>query len=1523
MGYIMQEISTQQQIYFEKQRLHNYVYLNKIISELQYQALSNDMTTLEAIYKKIVNQQLIKSSQYRQKECSVIAQSMNLCPLDINEEQKKNMNWVNLWFHREILKSQDLQDDEKHFFELNKYFQFYTRSIYDYRKDQLFIATWIYNTYNTSLMVAAPGQSYNYTGITFQICQPGKHIVDYDPRCRSWYQQALQQEGQVFIEPYQFSFDGNIGMTISTKIFDDFGNMLSIISIDYDISELITNIFQPQDQQQVGDQEGYTVFFHEKNMTIFYHKNWSRFSKQTFSWPDFEYLQNETYPNMQKDKASFTQQVSDSIKFAHTYNYSIENMTNIDNFFQSFEKDGVKYLIYPIQVTSVVYANKNKKKNQIVMFVARSFVILFIIFCAVMHYAAVLYYQIDIPLRMLQAYFMQELTRQKIIKFGQQTRQKEHNLSKKSEFKKLSEKKGKILESINQKDQGIDLNDQDSLQQQLFNYKDKKFMSDNISKNNNYSGLNNQQNQQIPQSQSQIQSNQNLFFNQQNIFNQQDLVTTAPIQSNKNSNENNPKIKQNVQCLSPLKQTRSIHQSQYYYLSQNPELASQNQRFQQQNGISKYLYSETSQHKGNYNMGSKTDNFSQNIFKLNPSPRRKLTGSKGRMNANRKIQEKIEERSQNQMISRQLRQIAVFSEKDMKQVLNIKLTDIPIMFHEMQIIISTIQEFSEIIQYLEGGYEETQDEWEKLTRLRQALKVFRYVKNFNAQVLVYKEIGNILLDKYEFKQCIEYYQQSLIVSLQHNYIPTIQALFDMFRNRNQCNLQKIDPNYLRSLLPTLYICGFAVSEIGFSLSASIYEKNGNIESLNWLRLSKEYLNTSFNICNLINEENLKKIEIQIFIKLTQSEVNIHLNDLFSAQSEFKAALQLLQTLKHEIDRNKNKNQQIFFSYQQISNYFSLIQGVFLIKQEKYYQACQKFTDYLEFSSIYYFRSKALKYIKDTFDKFNLVSKKINLMYSRFQNNDSYNIFILFQSTQNIVFGNKTNTQQVNSIQTKNRVNSFAKKIIKQNLNELAWIQQYQEAIFQYLKEHFLQRADKIFLAGYDQEFKVLQHLFPFENNSYQLRSQKILRDFLNGNNELQSKFNKKIYGQQQSLNYNNISMSNNQQFNTNQQEIDNNRRKERLTSQGTLFSRKDSNQITFSEDYETIFQQIGKPQISWEEAFFNLIKEVIQQYNEKQLLKENNLQQNKKIMLVTFCFYSTQSPIPDQNLFQEKLKFVTKMMPQHPKILNFFLPLAREQSNIAAYKSQIIENHRDEIDQSSSNQKNTQSFQLSQLTNDLTTINGESLNFIPPMHNNETKFFPKNGDINHNHDKEVIGNKQIINFMNDNQIIDLSKNQLNSFTRDCLNNSKGDSNANYLQKEELQNYTDENTELFNISQSSDSLNNRNNLQDLKKEKILLEKNITKSNKNKESSNQFSNFFYQERDSQQQKPKDLSDIKINQEQKQPEKENKITQENPFPSLINIDFQKFYIFSNQSQMFYYLSKLRHKKIDFHKVFDALFK
>lgn len=62
-------------------------------------------------------------------------------------------------------------------------------------------------------------------------------------------------------------------------------------------------------------------------------------------------------------------------------------------------------------------------------------------------------------------------------------------------------------------------------------------------------------------------------------------------------------------------------------------------------------------------------------------------------------------------------------------MLNIKLSDIPIMSHELKVIVSTFEELENVIEYLEGGYEETKNEWEQLTRLRSALKLFKYVKN--------------------------------------------------------------------------------------------------------------------------------------------------------------------------------------------------------------------------------------------------------------------------------------------------------------------------------------------------------------------------------------------------------------------------------------------------------------------------------------------------------------------------------------------------------------------------------------------------------------------------------------------------------------------------------------------------------------------------------------------------------------------------------------------------------------------------
>ncbi len=56
---------------------------------------------------------------------------------------------------------------EKKIIETNFHFNFLQKSIYETRKNEYFDISWIYNSYNTSLIAASPGLSGNFSSSTY------------------------------------------------------------------------------------------------------------------------------------------------------------------------------------------------------------------------------------------------------------------------------------------------------------------------------------------------------------------------------------------------------------------------------------------------------------------------------------------------------------------------------------------------------------------------------------------------------------------------------------------------------------------------------------------------------------------------------------------------------------------------------------------------------------------------------------------------------------------------------------------------------------------------------------------------------------------------------------------------------------------------------------------------------------------------------------------------------------------------------------------------------------------------------------------------------------------------------------------------------------------------------------------------------------------------------------------------------------------------------------------------------------
>ena len=70
-------------------------------------------------------------------------------------------------------------------------------------------------------------------------------------------------------KPYVYAFNGMIGMTASDMIVDASGNELSVLSIDFGMTNFVEEVFQEQDiYNDTSIYEGYSVLFHSDNYTV-------------------------------------------------------------------------------------------------------------------------------------------------------------------------------------------------------------------------------------------------------------------------------------------------------------------------------------------------------------------------------------------------------------------------------------------------------------------------------------------------------------------------------------------------------------------------------------------------------------------------------------------------------------------------------------------------------------------------------------------------------------------------------------------------------------------------------------------------------------------------------------------------------------------------------------------------------------------------------------------------------------------------------------------------------------------------------------------------------------------------------------------------------------------------------------------------------------------------------------------------------------------------------------------------------
>ena len=116
---------------------------------------------------------------------------------------------------------------------------------------------------------------------------PEGHIksAGYDPRIRSWYLEAMQDDNTItFTSPY-LTTGGGMVCSIMTKTFDPAGQLLGLLGVDYSLQSLTDDLTGRQILQT-----GYLVLF-DQNGQIIFDKN----------HPEYISMEPEDYPEIRKN----------------------------------------------------------------------------------------------------------------------------------------------------------------------------------------------------------------------------------------------------------------------------------------------------------------------------------------------------------------------------------------------------------------------------------------------------------------------------------------------------------------------------------------------------------------------------------------------------------------------------------------------------------------------------------------------------------------------------------------------------------------------------------------------------------------------------------------------------------------------------------------------------------------------------------------------------------------------------------------------------------------------------------------------------------------------------------------------------------------------------------------------------------------------------------------------------------------------------------------------------------------------
>ncbi|KAL4453612.1 hypothetical protein ABPG74_009508 [Tetrahymena malaccensis] len=428
------------------------------------------------------NDSRIKFPKYNQKAHNVICSfryaDYGLCDPTFTLLQNANELYVDLFFHRVTFELDMMTAHDQWLSWINFHSGFFLKSVYNTYKNSLIDVELLYTAANSTLMYFVPAVQANFSAATYQTCMGNSFIEPFDPRCRGWYQSALKNDGVLFFQqPYVDALSGSVLMTSSIEVVLK-DNTKIVYGMDFGITNMIQNIFTPQD---VGS-DGYTVIFHQNNHTIFHHKLYDVKSGLLLSWEDVEFNATRGEIFSPQQKTDFTSQVNNTIEFMENGSYDILNFINVDQFYQRWEKGDNKYfsLVYPATITMpysfenpnqftinilmlgrvsqditdlIKLVNLNQNPFFLLSIIIETIVMVLIIILFVLHYGALQYNQVEIPITILTQFLQQNYQQQeqnvKITNKGEESKTNENKQIKKSRFYVEGGETSKKIQDLN------------------------------------------------------------------------------------------------------------------------------------------------------------------------------------------------------------------------------------------------------------------------------------------------------------------------------------------------------------------------------------------------------------------------------------------------------------------------------------------------------------------------------------------------------------------------------------------------------------------------------------------------------------------------------------------------------------------------------------------------------------------------------------------------------------------------------------------------------------------------------------------------------------------------------------------------------------------------------------------------------------------------------------------------------------------------------------------------------------------